>query len=78
MANSKAERIKLSMIPNKETGIVRLDSMFVDLMKNILTFGNAFEKEYNEKLVATSIVNIVKGMMGSAYLAGMSSQLYNR
>lgn len=61
------------MLSNKVTGDVGHDTTFVDLMKTILHFSIAFEKVYNDMLFATRIVDVVKDMMSSDFLAGMSA-----
>lgn len=50
----------------------------MDLKRAILNFAIAFEKDYNKKLVATSVVNTVKDIMGSNFFNGMSTQFYYR
>lgn len=50
--------------------------MFGDFMKTILKFAIAFEKKHKEIFVATHIEHIVKDMMGSDYLTGMSARSY--
>lgn len=72
------EGIKLGKFANKVTGIARCDSTFVDLTKKILTLAIAFGEEYNEKFVVTRVVHIVKDMMGTDVLAGMSDQFSYR
>lgn len=76
MAVSKAEVIKLSRPGNEVDGIVRSDSTFVDLMKAILTFAFAFEKEHNENFVATNIVDIVEDVLSSEFLTKISAKSY--
>lgn len=56
------------------TRIVRHDSTFVVLIETILNSSIASGKEYKQKLVPTRIVDIVKEMMGSECLTGMSAQ----
>lgn len=51
---------------------------FLKLMKAILNFAIAFEKEYNEKLVTSRILSIVKDMLDSDFLTGISIQSYYR
>lgn len=76
MALSEAEGINLRKLANKKTGIVRRDSTLVDLLKTILKFAVTFEKDYNKIFVATRIVDIVKGMIDSAFPTGTSVQSY--
>lgn len=78
MAITKAEWMKLRKTANKVTGSMCLDSTFVELMKISLKFVIAIEKEYNERFVATRISDIVKDMMSSGVLAGISNQNYYR
>lgn len=47
-------------------------------MKIIVNFTVVFEKEYNEKFAAALIVDIIKTVMGSVFLTGMSIQSYYR
>lgn len=60
------------------TRIVRCISMFVNLMKTILNLAIEFKKEYNETLVARSIVEIVKSMMSADFLTKTNTQSYYR
>lgn len=57
-------------LTDKVPEVVCHDSTFLDLVKNILDFVIAFEKEYRERLVATCTVDIVKDMKASAFLTG--------
>lgn len=52
--------IKLSKLANKVTGIVCRDSTFKDLMKTYLSLAIAFDKEYNDNVVVSSIVDFVE------------------
>lgn len=45
-------------------------------MKAILTFPIPFEKECNEKLVSPRIVDIVKDVISSDFLTGISAQTF--
>lgn len=57
------------------TGIVVCDSNFVDFVKKVLNFSIAFEKVYNEKIIASRILDILKDMIRSELLTGISSNL---
>lgn len=57
---SEAEYNNLSKLMNKITGIVRHDYMPVDHMRTILSLCNVFGKDYNNKFVATKVLQIVK------------------
>lgn len=74
MVISEAERMKLSKLAKKETGILCRYLMLLDVMKLILYFAIAFEKKYNEKSNATCTVHITKDMVGSDFLTGISSR----
>lgn len=52
------------------------DCKFVEVMKKFLNSAILFEREYNQNLVAARIVDIVKGLMGSDFLIGISGQFY--
>lgn len=73
---SEAEGIKLSKLANKMTDIVCRELTFVDLVKKLLTFATRFEKGYDEKFVATGIVDIVKDMICSDFLVRENAQSY--
>lgn len=73
---SESEATKLSNLVSKVTGTVCPTSNFVDLTKTSLNFAIAFEKDYHEKFVTTRIVGIVKDMVYSDFLTGMSAQSY--
>lgn len=47
-------------------------------MKTIVNFSVAFENEYTEKSVAIRNVNILKDVMGSYFLMGMSVRFHYR
>lgn len=50
--------------------------MYLDLIKAVLNVSIAFEKEYREKSISTVILKILKNMMGSTFLAVVSSHFY--
>lgn len=50
MAIAQAKGISLKRLSNKVTGIVCRDSMFVDVMEDILTFAIELEREYRGSL----------------------------
>lgn len=78
VAFSRAERIKPSKLASMVSGVGRgrCDATFVDPRTAILSLFIAFQKEYNEKFVATVVMNIVIDAMGSAFLAGRSAKFY--
>lgn len=76
VAMSEGEGFKLNKFANKVTGIGRSGSTVVDLMKTVLNFATIFENKYSQKFVATGIMDIVKVMMGSAFLTEMNVQSY--
>lgn len=45
-------------------------------MKTVISFDFAFENEYNEKFVATRILDLVIHTMGPDFLTGMSALSY--
>lgn len=57
-------------------GVMRRVFTFLNLMKIILNFAVTFEDEYNERFIATRIVDTVKDMIGSDIWTGMSAQSY--
>lgn len=52
------------------------DSLFVGVKKTVLNFSITLESEYNETFVSARIVNILKDMMLSDLLTGMSTLSY--
>lgn len=60
------------------SSVVNHESTFLNLVKTVLNFAIAFEKEYDEKFVATGVVDIAKDMIGSDILTRMCSQYYYR
>lgn len=78
VAMREAEKIKLSKFTNKVTGIVRHIYTFQNIIKTILNFAIACEKEYKEKFVAARSVNIVEETMATDFLTRMSTQFYYR
>lgn len=53
--------------------IVRRNFTFMKLMKTILNFAIVFAKEYDEKVVETGILDIMKDMFDSDFLSRMSA-----
>lgn len=51
-------------------------SAFEDLIKTILNFATAPEKEYNEKFMAANILGIVNDMMRPGILIGKNAKHY--
>lgn len=78
VAIGEDKEFKLTKLANEMTGIARCHCMVVDTMNKILNVAVAFQKEYNEKLVATGIFEIVKHMIGSHFLTEMSTPSYYR
>lgn len=73
---SDDEGIKLGRLANKVTGNMRRDHASMFLIKPVLTLTISFEEENKENFVAAGIVDIVKYMMRSDFLAGRSAQSY--
>lgn len=71
-----AKEARVSRPANGVTRILRFDSTFVYLIKTILNFPIALEKNSNEKFVATRIMYSLKDMMCSNFLRGMSAQRF--
>lgn len=78
VATSDCKGIRQSQLENKPTEVVRHDSMFVDLLETIHHDVIVFEKEYNEKLISTLIVDIMKNMVVYDCLTVISAQIYYR
>lgn len=57
---------------------MRRDSTPVNHVNTILNFSNAFETEYNDKFVATRIIDIVRDMMSSGFPTELGDQSYYR
>lgn len=76
VAVGEAEKIKLKKLANKGTKMVCGDSIFVDFMKTILKVTVAVGNNYNTKFASCYTINIIKDMMCSAFLIGMSTQSY--
>lgn len=75
VAFQESKELQLSKRTNKATGTVHGDSTLVGLMKIVLSIFITFQ-EYNEKFVATGIMNNVKDMMARDFLARMCAQFY--
>lgn len=75
---SEAEGIRTRKPANNLAGVVHHDMTVVDLVKSILNFAIAFEKEFNKNFVTTGILDIVRDMMCSIILTEMRAQCYNR
>lgn len=58
------------------TNILHYDPVSGFLMKTTLSYAIVFEEVYSEKFVVTLIEDIMKEMMGSEFLTGMSVQFY--
>lgn len=67
MVICQVEVVKLSKLAVQVTGTVRKAFKFVILIRKILNFAIAFEDKYEETFIATSIVDILKGMIGSGF-----------
>lgn len=78
MASSKVDGINLSKLENKLTGIVYRDSKLLDFIEPILNFAITSKQKYHLKLAATRNMDVVKDMISSDFLTGMSSQPYYR
>lgn len=71
-----AEGNELSNLSNNMKGIVCHYSTLLDLTKTIPNFSFVFQKEYKEKFIATSIVDILKDMSGFNIQTGISAHSY--
>lgn len=76
MAISKAEESRLRRLANALTGILRFEITFLNLVKTVLNFTLAFEKEYDEKFIITRIADILKVMIGSGTLTSITVQFF--
>lgn len=74
----EAEGMKLFKLTKQVAGTLRHASVYMDLMKTVRHFASAFKNDCNQDLFAIRITDIVRDMMGSDVLAGMSSQRYHR
>lgn len=70
--------MKRGKLENKVTRIVRRDSTFADLVKNVSSFPTVFDRAYNEKFAALHSVDIVRDIIGSHLPKGMTAQSYYR
>lgn len=78
MTISKAEGIKLDKLAKTITDIMRRDSTFVDLLKKVVNFADAFVKEEIKKFVAGPTMYIVKDMMSPDSQTVASTDSYYR
>lgn len=73
----KAERIKLTRLTINVTGFLRQMSTVKYLMKTILNFVIASEKNYNEYFVSTGLVDNLENMTSSSFRIWISAQFYS-
>lgn len=78
MASSENEVVKLSKLASYVTEIVRRDATSAQLRTKILKFDINFEDKYDEKVVATRVVHIVKDMIGLIILNRIRAQSHYR
>lgn len=66
----------MSRFANKVTGIVGYYFTIADFIISILNFGMMFQKKYNERFIASQIVDIINNVMDSFFLKEVSAQYY--
>lgn len=73
-----AKESEMSNLSNRVTGIMHLDSIFLEVAKIVLNFAIAFKKIYKEKFVVARVVYIKRGMMSFDFLTQRKVQCYYR
>lgn len=73
---AKMETLKMQNVANNVTSIVHRDSSFVVVLKSVMTFSAAFEKEHGGTSFDTQIIDIVDNMIKSNFVTGNSRQTY--
>lgn len=73
-----AEKIKLNKFLSKVIRFSRIGSMFLVFMNTILNSVIGFQIEYNKRFLESRLVDILKYMMGPAFLSGTSVQSNHR
>lgn len=76
IAISKAEWIQMRKVSNKLIGIMRLSSLFTEVIKTILNHTTAYERENTKTFTATQVLHIVSDMMGSDFSKGIIDQSF--
>lgn len=73
-----AQPIKLSMMTNISTGLLRRINTLADVSGGVLNYAREFEEAYNVPFVEARFVDILKNMMSSNFLAASSKATYVR
>lgn len=71
----QAEAVKLSKISNSTVAIVRMDKVFEEMMKGLISYAGAIELQYGVKFMQACIKHIVVDMMPPNYLLSAHGRL---